>query len=260
MTTREELRRKGDEIARRLGHGTNPPRPRPVATASIPGMQHYTRESIFGAVWARPGLELRYRMLATLSVLTCLQRLQQLRTYINSALNMGLGPQEVQEVFIHCSIYAGFPTAVNSLELAQEVFQQRGVTVPPMDVPEVSLEEMEARGQALRQSLMGDTDQGGYVAAADALAPDLRRLAVQYGFGGLYHRPGLDLKSRVVCAIAALTALRAEPQLRNFMKAGVRVGLSRQEVVEVLMQTAPYAGFPAALNAVAIAQQHLPAR
>ena len=73
MSSREELRRKGNEIRERLQHGSYPSR-RPRAVASVPGLRNYTGESIFGSVWARPGLDIRYRMLATLSVLSSLQR------------------------------------------------------------------------------------------------------------------------------------------------------------------------------------------
>ena len=258
MTTREDLRRRGLEITERMGHGTNPPRPRPLSLRSIPGMHHFTTESIFGAVWARPGLDIRYRMLATLSVLTSLQRLAQLRAYINSALNLDIGAEEIQEVFIHCAIHSGFPTAVNSLELAKEIFDQRDLQPRLLEVPEVGLDELEARGRKLRTELMGEDDAGGYVSAIDASIPDLRRLLLQYGLGEVFHRPGLDMKSRVVCTIASLTSLSAGPQLRNLLPAGVRVGFSRDEVLEILMQTAPYAGFPAAFNAVTIAAEVLP--
>ena len=255
MSTREEIRRRGNEIRERLQHGTNPSRERPRAVASVPGLRNFTGESIFGAVWARPGLDIRYRMLATLSVLSSLQCLSQLQTYVHSALNMGLGAEEIQEVPIHCSLYAGFPSAVNSLEVAHEAFRERGIEVPQPEVPEVSLEEMETRGRALREQLMGVQDQGGYVNALTDLAPDLRTLTLQFGFGEIFFRPGLDLKDRVVCSTAALTALRADAQLRNFLQAGPRVGLSKEEVVEVLIQTGGYAGYPAALNAISLAAE-----
>ncbi len=255
MSNREELRRKGIEITERLQHGTNPSRERPRAVASVPGLRYYTRESIFGAVWARPGLELRYRMLATLSVLSSLQRLPQLGTYVHSALNMGLNAEEIQEALIHCSLYAGFPTAVNALEVAHDAFRERGIELPQTEVPEVSLDEMETRGRELREQLMGVQDQGAYVDAMAGLAPDLRRLTLQFSFGEIYFRPGLDLKDRVVCATAALTALRADAQLRNFLVAGPRVGFSKEEIVEVLMQTGGYAGYPAALNAISLAAE-----
>ena len=255
MSDREELRRRGNEIRERLQHGTYPPRERPRAVTGVPGLRNFTGESIFGAVWSRPGLDIRYRMLATLSVLSSLQRLSQLQTYVHSALNMGLGAEEIQEVPIHCSLYAGFPSAVNSLEVAHEAFSERGIEVPQTEVPEVSLDEMETRGHALREQLMGVQDQGGYVNALTDLAPDLRRLTLQFGFGEIFFRPGLDLKARVVCSTAALTALRADAQLRNFLQAGPRIGLSKEEVVEVLIQTGGYAGYPAALNAISLAAE-----
>jgi 4-carboxymuconolactone decarboxylase len=255
MSSREELRRKGNEIRERLQHGTYPARERPRAVAGIPGLRNYTGEAIFGAVWSRPGLDIRYRMLATLSVLSSLQRLSQFQTYVHSALNMGLGAEEIQEVPIHCSLYAGFPSAVNSLELVHEAFRERGIEVPQTEVPEVSLEEMERRGRELREQLLGTQDRGGYANALVDLAPDLRTLTLQFAFGEIFFRPGLDLKSRVVCSTAALTALRADGPLRNFLQAGPRVGLSKDEVVEVLMQTGGYAGYPAALNAISIAAQ-----
>ena len=238
-----------------MQHGTYPVRERPRATASIPGLRNYTGESIFGAVWARPGLDIRYRMLATLSVLTSLQRLSQFQTYVHSALNLGLGAEEIQEVPIHCSLYAGFPSAVNSLEVVHEAFRERDIEAPQTDVPELSLEEMETRGRELRDQLFGPEGQGGYNSALMDLAPDLRTLTYQYGFGEIFFRPGLDLKARVVCTTAALTALRADGQLRNFLRAGPRVGFSQEEIVEVLIQTGGYAGYPAALNAISIAAE-----
>ena len=255
MSSREELRRKGNEVRERLQHGAYPERERPRAVAGIPGLRNFTGESIFGAVWARPGLDIRYRMLATLSVLTSLQRLSQFETYVHSALNMGLGAEEIQEVPIHCSLYAGFPSAVNSLELVHEAFRERGIEVPQTEVPEVGLEEMERRGRELRERLMGTQDRGGYASALTDLAPDMRVLTLQFGFGEIFFRPGLDLKSRVVCSTAALTALRADAQLRNFLQAGPRVGLSKEEVIEVLIQTGGYAGYPAALSAISTAAQ-----
>ena len=198
---------------------------------------------------------IRYRMLATLSVLSSLQRLPQLETYVHSALNMGLGPEEIQEVSIHCSLYAGFPSAVNSLEVTHEAFRERSVEAPQAGAPEVSLEEMERRGRELRQQLMGTQDRGGHADALEDLAPDLRTLTFQYGFGGIFFRPGLDLKSRVVGDTASLTALRADAHLRNFLQTGPRVGLSKDEIIEVLIQTGGYAGYPAALSAISVAAQ-----
>jgi 4-carboxymuconolactone decarboxylase len=81
------------------------------------------------------------------------------------------------------------------------------------------------------------------------IAPDFARLLIEFPFGDIYSRPGLDLKTRELAVVAALTALgNATPQLKVHIHGARNVGCSEQEIVEVIMQTAVYAGFPAALN------------
>ena len=88
------------------------------------------------------------------------------------------------------------------------------------------------------------------------IAPDLARYIIEYAFGDIYSRPGLDLRSREIAVIAALTALgTARPQLMVHVGAGLRVGLSREEIIEIMIQMSAYAGFPAALNAISAAAE-----
>lgn len=88
------------------------------------------------------------------------------------------------------------------------------------------------------------------------IAPDLARYVIEFPFGDVYCRPGLDLKSREIAAVAALTALgTATPQLKVHINGALNVGLSRQEVVEIIIQMAVYAGFPAALNGMLAAKE-----
>jgi 4-carboxymuconolactone decarboxylase len=84
------------------------------------------------------------------------------------------------------------------------------------------------------------------------VAPDFARMVIEFAFGDLYSREGLDLKSRELIAIAALaTSGTAGPQLRVHVESAASVGITKTEIVETLMQVALYAGFPAALNALA---------
>ena len=79
---------------------------------------------------------------------------------------------------------------------------------------------------------------------------------IEFSFGDIYSRPGLDLRAREIATIAALTALgNASPQLKVHIEAGLNVGLSREEITEVMMQMAVYAGFPAALNGLFAAKE-----
>jgi 4-carboxymuconolactone decarboxylase len=253
MPTRQELVRSGEAVRQQLQHGAHGSTGGAV-TGTVPGLRQFTTEAVFGAVWARSGLDLRYRMIATLAVLSVVQRLPQLRTYIHSALSIGIEPRAIQEVFIQGGIYGGFPTMVNALALAKEVFDQRGIVVPDEPVAERSLEDLETQGRAIRQELQGVHGQQGYTAPG-ALGADLFQMALQYGYGEVWQRPGLDRKSRMVCSVAAFTALGCEPQLRGFLPAALNVGFSKAEVVEIIIQTAPYGGFPRALNAVALANE-----
>jgi 4-carboxymuconolactone decarboxylase len=87
------------------------------------------------------------------------------------------------------------------------------------------------------------------------IAPDFARYLVEFPFGDIYDRPGLDLKSREIATVAALAALgNARPQLEVHINGALNVGCSRSEIVEVLVQMAIYAGFPAALNGLFAAQ------
>lgn len=88
------------------------------------------------------------------------------------------------------------------------------------------------------------------------IAPDLGRYVIEFGFGDVYSRPGLDVKSREIATVAALIALgNATPQLKVHIFAALNVGCTRQEVVEIIIQMAVYAGMPAALNGMFAAKE-----
>ena len=88
------------------------------------------------------------------------------------------------------------------------------------------------------------------------IAPDLGRFVVEFPYGDIYERPGLDLKSREIATIAALTALGdTKPELKDHIKGALNVGCKREEVIEVIIQMAVYAGFPRAINGINIAKE-----
>lgn len=88
------------------------------------------------------------------------------------------------------------------------------------------------------------------------IAPDFARLLIEFPFGDIYSRTGLDLKTRELIVVAALTAMgNAAPQLKVHLHGARNVGCSEQEIVETIMQMAVYAGFPAALNGLFAAKE-----
>lgn len=85
---------------------------------------------------------------------------------------------------------------------------------------------------------------------------DLGRYIVEFAFGDIYSRPGLNLREREIATVAILTALGGrEPQLRVHMEAALHVGITLQELEEIILQTVPYAGFPTAINAMNVLSQ-----
>jgi 4-carboxymuconolactone decarboxylase len=75
-----------------------------------------------GDVWGRPGLEPKDRAKLTIAVLTALDKPEQLKSYITGGLNLGLTREEICEVILHVSVYAGFPAAIQGFAAANEVF------------------------------------------------------------------------------------------------------------------------------------------
>lgn len=110
------------------------------------------------------------------------------------------------------------------------------------------------RGLAQLEAISGPEGLAVIESLGD-IAPDLGRLIVEFAYGDVFARPGLDLKAREIATVAALTAMgTAAPQLKVHLQAALRTGATRQEVVETIMQLIPYAGFPAALNALPLAR------
>lgn len=107
-----------------------------------------------------------------------------------------------------------------------------------------------------------DGEQGERVVEAlKDISPDFADLLIEFPFGDVYSRPELDLKSREIATVAALTAMgTATPQLKVHVHGALNVGCSPREIIEVIIQMAVYAGFPAALNGLFTAKEVFDAR
>ncbi|NHT75538.1 carboxymuconolactone decarboxylase family protein [Rhizobiaceae bacterium CRRU44] len=111
------------------------------------------------------------------------------------------------------------------------------------------------RGRRALAEIDGQAGENVVAALAD-IAPDFATYLLEFPFGDIYSRPGLDLRAREIATIAALTAMgTAAPQLKVHIEAGLNVGLSREEITEIMMQMAVYAGFPSALNGLSAAKE-----
>src|SRR5690625_3968627 len=103
----------------------------------------------------------------------------------------------------------------------------------------------------------GDDNPTGFMDIGEDfkdIAPDLSKYVVEFAFGGIYSRPGLDNKQKVLTTITALVA-QGKPQIGMHIKTGLSVGLTPEEIVGCIMHLIPYTGFPSVLNALKVTKE-----
>jgi len=118
-------------------------------------------------------------------------------------------------------------------------------------------DERRAQGMGIRRAVLGDEHVDRAVASTTATTADFQDLITRYAWGEIWARPGLDRRTRSCITIAMLVALHHEHELAMHVRAAARNGVTPDEIREVLLQTAIYAGVPAANRAFAIAQEVL---
>lgn len=116
-------------------------------------------------------------------------------------------------------------------------------------------EDRRTRGLRAIAEITGDSGEGVVKSLRD-IAPDLAEWIIEFSYGDVMARPGLDQRSRQFATIAALTTLgHAQPQLKVHIEGALNVGCKPQEIIEVILQMAVFAGFPAAINALDVARE-----
>lgn len=228
-----------------------------AALADIaPDMARFIIEFPYGDVYSRPGLDMQKREIATVAALTAMGNARpQLTTHIRASLNVGVSPNEIVETILQMALYPGFPASLNALDAAQEVFEEEGVNYDPPSIEATRNRYQE--GSELIGQVYGDPDTAeNLVENLGDIAPDMARFILEFPYGDVYSRPGLDMQSREIATIAALTAMgTAAPQLKTHIRASLSVGLTEEQITECLIQMALYAGFPASLNALDAARE-----
>ena len=121
MTTLDERFQKGLEVRARLagGEGKSLRGSVPIAYELAPDMYRISTESLYGSIWSRPGLDLKYRVMATLTAAAIQLSAPQVRAQVRNALNMGITPQELIEICMMITFYGGIPAAYSALAVTR---------------------------------------------------------------------------------------------------------------------------------------------
>jgi 4-carboxymuconolactone decarboxylase len=211
---------------------------------------------VVGSMWSRPQLCRRDRSLLVISVLAAQARDEELVSHTGFGLQNGLKPDEIEEILLHVAAYAGFPAAMaSSRRIDKALLAASGA------------EKIEGREAATRKSdterdrdgaqvLAGVIGDASPRAPADGLAMmehmlgEVGVIAYRWAFGEIWSRPQLSKRDRSIVVIAILVSLGAVDELAVHAPAGLRHGLTRVEVEEVVNHLSLYAGIPRAVEAM----------
>jgi 4-carboxymuconolactone decarboxylase len=218
--------------------------------AICPDLSRYLIEYSFGEIYAREILDNKTKEQAVVAALTAMgTAAPQLKVHIHAALHVGCTPEEIREVIIQMCGYAGFPATLNALGILMEVIKETGKTLS-MESVHAGTERRYERGKEQLSHIAPDQERV-LKETFDPINPDITRYVVEFGYGDIYARGILPIRSRQVATIAALAAKGTAPsQLRFHIGGGLRAGLSEAEIVEIMLLISVYAGFPAALNGI----------
>ena len=141
----------------------------PAATEPAPGFDDFMAELEFAGIWERPHLAKPDRAICTLAALSVLQRLDALKGMTATALDLGLTPRNIVEVFVQVGLYAGFVTTRSSAAVAHAVFAARKLGVPPEAARAGSLDELDRIGHEVMAKLHGTRARQGYAAPGNTI-------------------------------------------------------------------------------------------
>ena len=210
-----------------------PALPSPDLYAGSPYLGELRNSVVYGEIWERPQLSKRDRSLITIAVLQALAR-EELAIHIPRGLDNGLSPEEISEIILHVTFYAGWPTGVQASLTAAETFEERGLSLGELPPAPSGIE-------ASTPSALSD---------AYRAVPRLGALRNSLLYGDIWERPLLSKRDRSLITVAVNQALYATNELRTHIDRALdENGVAPQEISEVILHVTFYAGWPAAVNA-----------
>lgn len=207
---------------------------------------------VYGEVYNHGTLEPKLRELVTLVSLTASQGTDMIKPHVETALNIGVSPIEIKEALYQCSPYVGYPRVFAALEKANEVFKEKNISLPIESQSTVTESTRFDKGLETQVSIFGDA----ILAAHSNAAPNQKHIQNFLSancFGDFYTRKGLDLKTRELLTFIMIISLGgAEPQAIAHANANIKMGNSKDMMLEAVTQCLPYIGYPRTLNAITI--------
>lgn len=220
------------------------------AADADPEFGRILRTLIFGDVFALGDLDDRTRELITVTALSALQTLPQLRAHSHAALNVGVSALELREAIYQLAPFLGFPRTLNALSVLNEVLRERDIALPLPDASTTTDTDRYERGRERQTAIYGTRIRDEFAGLPAPFREEVPRLLTEFMFGDFSTRDGLEPRVRELLGLIALAALGLGPQLESHARGALAAGNEPATLIAALMQAMPYIGFPSALNAV----------
>jgi 4-carboxymuconolactone decarboxylase len=228
----------------------------------------------FGEIWSRPGLSIEDRCHITIAILESKYQLEPLADYVRASLRVGITPSDILETMMHVGTYAGITAATGAMNVARRVFTEEGITSPsdaeitpvyPMD----RQDRLDAVGRIVRDIGIGrkglepDAEPMHYLEsgvwrkhAKDLdTEQDFNQINAEYGYGECWGRPALGYRTRSLITCASLAAQALNDQLAFHLNNAINLGISGDEIQELLGHGAIYCGGANWRNAANVARE-----
>ena len=217
-----------------------------------PELMDILQKFIFGEVFKTGNLSIKTREIITCVALATMQTLPQLKAHAAAALNVGVTPIELREAVYQCAPFIGFPKTLNAVATMNEVFQERGITLPLETQGTISENSRYAKGFDIQNPLYGAEIREALQSLPEGMGEDISRFLTEMCFGDFYTRNALDVKTRELLSICVLATLGADKQIYSHTVGNLRAGNTKETLYAAMIQCIPYIGFPNALNAINI--------
>lgn len=211
--------------------------------------QNIMKNYIYGDVYQHGTLDIQLRELILIVVNTTNHTLKALAEHIVAGLKVELSLEAIKEAIYQCTPYIGLGKVQEALEVVNNIFKENKIT--PKNMSTVSEETRFVKGFEVQcKAFSQEAIQSGHDNAPQELK-HIQNYLSAYCFGDFYTREGLDLKTRELLTFVMLATLGGcENQLKAHIGANIKVGNTRETLIETITQCQPYIGFPRTLNAI----------
>jgi len=236
--------------------------PNHVSTAAItdPDLVETFDNFAFDQVLQHGSLPIRTRLIVQLAAIMGCHAVLEYRAMLNAALNVGVTPVEVKEILYQAVPYLGIARAFDFIGATNDVFTQRGITLPLPSQSTTTPETRAEKGLAVQKLIVGSDRVDAMRASAPADLLHIHDYLAANCFGDHLTRTGIDIPTRELITFSFLVAQGGcDPQVKGHVAANLNVGNTRAILIEVLTQLLPFIGYPRTLNGINAVNEIIPA-